>query len=408
MMTCDVLIIGGGMAAASLVLALAKLANPPATCVISREADFGYNRVLLPELLSGDCDADSLFTNIHRYTTFDWLNVLRETDCTQLDLRKRVATTDESSIRYESVVFATGASPYVPNISGNNLPGVHTLRTIDDTYRLHDAAKTMQHCVVLGGGLLGLEAADALHRCGVNTTVVHRGPHLMNKQLDSDTGRLLADLIEGNGIGVMTNCSINEINSDGSADISSDVSSDDPKPQSVSHVVVNDNKIKADCVLLACGTVPRIKLAEASGINCHHGIKVDESLRAHDNLFAIGECARIAGRSYSYVEAVLEQASVVAKQLSGHRARFSPSPPATRLKVADISLFAAGDISIKADHEITLEAQSGELRRQLNFRGSQLVSAMLLGDLSGSIGIRDAIGRDMPSRTSREKLAFGF
>lgn len=369
-------IVGGGMAAGRLLGALAERRVSRRITLISAEPEAPYNRVLLPDLISGACTAELLEMHPSDFYAGQQVEIVRADPVAAI-------APDEQSLRlasgtvitFDELVLATGARVPEPNVSGLGLPGVTALRSLADAQKLGDQARRGAGMVVIGGGLLGLEAARAMATAGARVTVIHRGAWLLNRQVDRAGGTLIREVLESLGIRCLLDRSIADISDAGQA-----------KAVRLSC----GRQLTADTVLLATGTAPNDELARDAGIEHRDGVLVDAHLRSsRANVFAIGECARVAGEAYAMVEPVFAQASVLASNLGGEPATFSPPPPATRLKVAGLTMFAAGQVSEQpGPDDILIEDPARGVYRRLHLAGQRLRGAVLIGDSTGSRAIQ--------------------
>ncbi len=364
------------MAAGRLLSELAELDAEREITLISAEPELPYNRVLLPDVLSGVCAQDLLATHPEgwyrqRNIRFRGGDAVAEIATNALSLR--LVSGDE--ICFDELVLATGATVPLPDIDGLSLPGVTVLRSLADTRALNRLAATGARVTVVGGGLLGLEAARALAAIGARVRVLHRGPWLLNRQLDRTGGAILKSFFESLGIDCLLERSVAALTGY-------------HRVEAVQ--LETGERLETDVVLFATGTSPNDQLAAGAALQTDRGVVVDDSMRSsRDGIFAIGECARVAGRAYAMVEPVFEQACVLARTLNGQPARFEPPAPATRLKVAGLAVFAAGRIDAEpGKDDIVIQDPARRIYRRLHLRDSSLIGAVLIGDSSGSRAIQ--------------------
>jgi nitrite reductase (NADH) large subunit len=392
----DLLIVGGGMAAGRLMQQLDELGYSKSVAVVSNEAYTGYNRVLLPGFLAGHYKTSDLTANDSWSLRSNFI-VLPNSQVHEIDFKARTAhVNSDVSIRFSELVFATGSTVPRLNIPGAGKNNVFELRSLDNAEQLKKVAAMATNAVVIGGGLLGLEAADALKDLGLKIRIVHRGPQLMNRQLDQIAGDQLAQKLIDEGITLNLDAQVKKI-------IGTD---------QVSAVELSGGAIHAtDLVLFATGAVPNVLLAEQAGLSCAHGIRTDLALRTNlSSVYALGECANINGNNYSLVEATHAQADALAATLCGKTQTIEPFTPGTRLKVSSISVFAAGETRPtahdKANDVVIRDGQEGIYRRLL-FSGSRLIGAVLLGNTDAAREITQRIGT-VVADTDRNRLAFGI
>lgn len=325
-----------------------------------------YNRVQLSAYLAGDITSAELEQDTAGFIESGRLEFVVDPVVSIDRIGKQVTTSSGWRQDYRYLVLATGSAAHVPNISGVDTPGVYTFRDLDDAQRLAARRLRSRCTVVIGGGLLGLEAARAMQRFNTHVVVIEHATHLMFNQLDSDAGRLLREHVESKGIEVITNESVAEIEGQ----------------YRVERVKLKGGRhVDCDTVVLATGIRPRIDIARDAGLSVGRGIRVDHELRTSDEcIFAVGECAEYNDAIYGLVGPGLEQAAVAASIITGNRARYAGSINATRLKVLDLDVFSAGETR---DEEAGLRSVSysdgASIYRRLLLRHGRLVGVVSIG-----------------------------
>ena len=296
---------------------------------------------------------------------------------------------------YDKLIIATGSMPIVIPVPGSTLAGVLTYRDLDDVQAMLIAAKSRGSAVVIGGGLLGLEAAAGLKEQGMDVTVVHLMPTLMEKQLDTTAGHLLQRAVEARGIKVITKANTEAIRG----------------TSKVEGVLLADGtELPADIVVMAVGIRPNAALAKDAGLIVKRGIVVSPSMQTSDpSIFAVGECAEAQGECFGLVAPLYEMANVVAAQLAGDTsAEFTPSATATKLKVTGINLFSAGDFTEGKDREeIVLRDASRGIYKRLVIKDDKIAGAVFYGDTADSAWFFDLLKRGVDISEMRETLIFG-
>ena len=388
----DTLIVGGGMAMRRLVTRLLEYDFDRSIAVVSAEPEVGYNRVLLPSYLSGLAGEDDLFSG-GVWRDAPNVEVYAGEPVAEIDLHNHVARCIVKDIEFDRLVFATGSQVNEPPIPGTSLPGVSALRTFADAREITDADDGPLEIVVLGGGLLGLEAADALAQRQHRVRVVQRPSALLNRQLDARGAELLRQALTSRGILIDCNQSVATILGR-------------KRVQTVQFG--NGESVSADRVLLATGVRPNDSLARAAGVQCDDGIIVDDQMRSSvSDVYAIGECAATSQGHYSLVEAVHEQADVLASQLSGGTLQFTHPQCGTHLKVHALELFMIGATAQTSLSDVVLEDSHGGLYRRLCMSRGRLTGAVLYGDTTGARQISNHLGQTLDSQT-QERLMFGL
>jgi nitrite reductase (NADH) large subunit len=319
-----------------------------------------------------------------------------------IDRDARTVTSEHGVIApYDKLVIATGSTPIVIPVPGAKLAGVLTYRDLDDVDAMLLAAKSRGSAVVIGGGLLGLEAAIGLKEQGMAVSVVHLMPTLMERQLDPPSGFLLKQAIEARGVTVHTKANTKAI------------LGTDPEagPSHVRGVLLDDGtELPANLVVMAVGIRPNTTLARDAGLGVNRGIVVGPDMRTSDpDIFALGECAEAHGQCFGLVAPLYDMANVVAEQLAGVvGAAFNPSATATKLKVTGINLFSAGDFADGQDREeIVLRDAARGIYRRLVLRDGKLTGVVLYGDVSHGAWLFDLLKRGADIADVRETMMFG-
>ena len=372
-------IIGNGMAATRLIASLTGRApGRVAITVIGDEPEHAYNRVLLSPVLGGEKQAESIRLQDDAWYQSRGVAVLRGEKVIAVDVLNREVRTERQTLAWDELVFATGSQPFVPPIPGSDAPHVFTFRTLEDTRAI---LKLSGPAVVLGGGVLGVEAAAALARSCDNVTLVHRGPWLMEQQLDQQAGLLLEEALAGRGV----RCEL----SSGLAAIAAE------------RVTLTDGRqLEAARVVLATGVQPNIALAQAAGVRCVRGIVVDPQMQTSaPGVSAIGECCEIDGQTFGLAAPCLAQADILAARLAGDAAApFALTDGGMRLKVTGLALFCAG--RAKAEPEDTVWSSwdpiTRHYRRLLIHQGA-LAGVLLMGECGSAATFTDLLATAAPA-----------
>lgn len=368
----ELIVVGNGMAPGRTLEKLNEL-DPDAynVTIFNAEPRVSYNRVMLSPVLSGEEDFEK--TIIHGDDWYFKHNFILYRGCpvTDIDREARmVKAANGIAEPYDRLVIATGSSPIKLSVPGIDKKGVLSYRDLDDVKAMLSAAETRRQAVVIGGGLLGLEAAAGLRNRGMEVTVVHRNPTLMDRQLDDTAGHLLQRAIESLGIRVLTGRHTKAITGD----------------EHVKGVLFKDgSSIQADIVVMAVGIRPNVWLAENAGLQINRGIVVDKHMRTSDpDILAIGECAEFEGEVYGLLAPLYEMANVAAATLLGDEERqFENRVTAAQLKVTGIDLYSAGDFTDGDNREeIVLRDPNQGVYRRLVIEDNRLVGTVLYGDTS--------------------------
>lgn len=388
------LIVGAGMAAARFCDELMRRA--PARyeiTMVGAEPCAPYNRVLLSAALAGEVgDADLALDDAGWRSD---VRLLTGAPVAALDLERRVArAADGRALDFDRIVFATGSSAIRLPIPGAGLPGVVVFRDLADLAALREAARARRRVAVIGGGLLGIEAAVALAKSGATATLIHRMDRLMERQLDLRSASFLKRAVERRKVEVRLGVETVAIAGDARVE---------------GLVFADGERLAADLIVIAIGVRANVELARAAGLAVKRGIVVGEGLTASlPFVHAIGECAETAGHVCGLVEPAYEHASVLARRLAGEReARYVPAPPATHLKVSGAPVFSAGEFDAADAELITYEDRGLGVSKRLALRGNRLVGAALVGEADDALWYRDLIRDGANVAAFRDDLIFG-
>jgi nitrite reductase (NADH) large subunit len=396
-MSEPLVIVGNGMAAARLVDELAKTAlGRYAVAVIGDEPRLAYNRVLLSSVLAGEMASHEIELRPAAWWRDRGVTVKYGSVVSEIDVgRRELKIAGEESIEFSRLVLATGSAPLRLNVPGADLSGVHTFRDSRDVDLLLTLAAKEKRVVVVGGGLLGLEAAYGLAKAGAPVTLVHLMDRLMERQLDAPAAALLKSLVERKGIQILLNASTAHIH--GGA--------------SVKAVELADGRrIEADAVIFAAGIRPNTQLAKDAGISVNRGIVVDDQLQTSvPNIFALGECAEHRGICYGLVEPAYEQGRMLARHLAARDAAYQGSVVATNLKVSGVSVFSAGDFmgGVDGSEAILLNDIRRGTYKKLVIADGRLTGAVLIGDVTDALWYLELIRSRQPIAQIRAAMMFG-
>jgi nitrite reductase (NADH) large subunit len=395
-MSEPLVIVGNGMAAARLVDELAKVAlGRYAIAVIGDEPRLAYNRVLLSSVLAGETTSGDI--ELHPASWWRDRGVTLKYGCvaTGIDVGLReLKIGNDKSISFSKLVLTTGSSPLRLNVPGADLAGVHTFRDSRDVDILLTLAAQKKRVVVVGGGLLGLEAAYGLVKAGATVTLVHLMDRLMERQLDAPAAELLKSLVERRGIEILLNANTARI--DGG-----------PRVEGVE--LAEGRRIAADAVVFAAGIRPNVALAKEAGIHVNRGIVVNDVMQTGAaDVFAIGECAEHRGVCYGLVEPAYEQARVLAQNLAGREVAYTGSVVATNLKVSGVSVFSAGDyMGGEGSEAILLSDINRGTYKKLVIAEGRLTGAVLVGDVADALWYLELIRSRQPTQAIRADMMFG-
>jgi NAD(P)H-dependent nitrite reductase large subunit/NAD(P)H-dependent nitrite reductase small subunit len=390
-------IAGNGMAGMRMVEELLKLgvADRFSITVFGAEPRGNYNRILLSPVLSGEQQADDIM--LHRPAWYAKRGIVLHSGdpIVEIDRKKRMVRSKNGTLApYDRLLIATGSDPIVLPLPGKDLAGVVTFRDLDDVNKMLEASGEGKRAVVIGGGLLGLEAAHGLNLRGMKVTVVHLLDTLMERQLDAPAGALLKAALEKRGIDFRMGAKTQELLGEGR----------------VSAVKFADGEVLAtDLVVMAVGVRPNIDLARRAGLACDRGILVDDTLQTFDpSIYAVGECVQHRRQTFGLVAPLWEQARISAQHIAEIGvSRFSGAINATQLKVSGIEVFSAGDFTEKPNREsLVLSDKRRGIYKRIVLEGNKVCGAVLYGDTREAARLRELIADATDITPIRDELLF--
>jgi nitrite reductase (NADH) large subunit len=390
-------VVGNGMAAMRVVEELLRVAPELYDItVFGSEVVGNYNRVLLSPVLSGETPVAEILLNKPEWYARRGIVLHADDPVVTIDRRRcvvRAASGYETS--YDRLLLATGSDPVVVPVPGNALPGVVTFRDLRDVEEMMLATRQYRNAVVIGGGLLGLEAANGLVRRGMAVTVVHLLDSLMERQLDKPAGAMLKTSLEDRGVKFLMPAQTEAILGE----------------QRVTGVRFKDGcEIPADLVVMAVGIRPNISLAQQAGLRCERGIVVDDTLQTYDpSIYAVGECVQHRGTTYGLVAPLWEQAGVCATHLAQVGfGRYQGSATYTTLKVTGIDLFSAGDfVGGDGTEDLVLRDPRRGIYKRLVLKGNRVTGVVLYGDVKDGGWYVELMQNKSDVSTFRNKLLIG-
>lgn len=363
--------VGNGMAGVRTLEELLKIApDLYEITVFGAEPYANYNRILLSPVLAGEQTIKDIMLNDVDWYEKNGITLHLNKKITRIDRKNRtVHAEDGTSAEYDRLILATGSNPFILPVPGNDLQGVISFRDIHDVDAMVDAAAKYKHAVIIGGGLLGLEAANGLKLRGMDVAVVHISDSLMERQLDPVASTMLQKSLEDKGMNFLMGKQTEQlIGKDGRV---------------VAVRFKDGSEVPADLVVMAVGIRPNTTLAESAGIHCNRGIVVNDTMQTFDpRVYAIGECVSHRGIAYGLVAPLFEMAKVCANHLAEYGiGRYTGSVTSTKLKVTGIELFSAGDyMGSEGTENLLLSDPKGGLYKKLVLKDNKLVGAVLYGE----------------------------
>jgi nitrite reductase (NADH) large subunit len=390
-------VIGNGMAGMRTVEELLKLApDMYRISVFGLEPHGNYNRILLSPVLAGEKTVEDIMLHTRDWYAAHGIALHAGDPVLRIDRKRRtVHAASGLALRYDRLLIATGSKPFIVPVPGHDLPGVIGFRDLHDVDAMLQAARRGGRAVVIGGGLLGLEAANGLLRQGMEVTVVHLAASLMNQQLDPPAAELLRASLERRGLRILLNRQTAAIEGDGRVEA---VRFDDGQA------------LPADLVVMAAGVRPNVELGQRAGLHVERAIVVDDTLQTYDpRVYAVGECVQHRRSTFGLVAPIWDQARVCAAHLagSGHR-RYVQQATATKLKVTGVELYSAGDIvGGEGSEDLVLRDRRGGVYKRLVVAGKRLTGAVLYGDVADGPWYFELIQKRTDISAMRDQLLFG-
>ena len=391
------MVVGAGMAGTRLAQNLIEEGFSGKLCLIGEEPDAGYNRILLSPVLSGEKTFDATLLAAPEWYAKHHVELLTSSKVVAADAaKKQVTLANGQCIQASSLVFATGSTPFVIPLPGHDAKGVFSFRTrLDVELMLERVATTSGRVAVIGGGLLGLEAASALARRGAKATVVHNLDYLLQLQLNPHAAHMIQNHLEAMGVEFRLSAQTKCIRVHAGEVCGLEFENQAP--------------LEVDAVIMAVGVRPNVALAKAAGLSVNRGVVVDAQMRtSHEGVYAIGECTEFEGALFGMVAPVYDHAKVLAAELMGDRGHFAPKALATKLKVTGVDLFSAGDVSDNPSYEVSEYFDpEAQVYRRLSFQNNALVGAILIGDVTDGGFLFELIQQKRDLRAVRDQIVYG-
>lgn len=394
-------VIGNGMAGMRAVEELLLSAPEQYHITVFGAEPYGnYNRILLSSVLCGEKSLEDIVIHDRAWYRDHGMTLHAGPDKTVVGIERglrRVIARDGTVADYDRLLIATGSKPVILDVPGHQLAGVVGFRDIFDVDTMLSYARRHRNAVVLGGGLLGLEAANGLLSRGMDVTVVHNNEVLLNRQMDPQAGRMLRMELERRGLNFKMAARVQALSANDQGHVSA-VRFED------------DSELACDLFVMAIGVRPNISLAKQAGLYCERGIVVNDTLQTYDpSVYAVGECIQHRGATFGLVAPLFEQAKVCANHLSAHGvAEYVTLPTATKLKVTGINLFSVGDfLGDEQCQSILFSDASQGVYKKLVIKGDKLRGAVLYGDTADGLWYQGLLEQQQDIAGLRENLIFG-
>ena len=389
------LIVGNGVAGNSAGETIRGIDPEGKIVLCSREKHYFYYTPALPEYLAGEKQLRDFTLHDARWYEKNRIDLFLETEVIRVEARQKVALTQKGmQFSFDRLLLACGGKSFVPPIPGSSSPGVFTLRTVDDAEAIRIKARGAKRAVVIGGGLLGLEAGNGLRKTGLEVSVVEFFPRLLPRQTDLPGAALLQRQMEEMGFRFSLGAKTKEILAE---------------KDELRVILEEGGDLPADLVLISAGVRPEASLAQFLGLPVDKGIKVDDYMfTGLEGIYAAGDLVEHRGRSYGIWPASMEQGRVAGANMAGQERPYSGTVPSNSLKVVGIDLLAAGEIDAEGKMEaVVVKDEAGKVYRKLVLKGDTIVGALLLGDTHGKEEIQKAIQSKKDISPFKKELAEG-
>lgn len=397
-------LVGNGLAGMRCLEDLLDMAPDRYDVTVIGEEPWGnYNRIMLSPVLSGDKTIDDIMLHPHAWYADKNIRFIAGDPAVRIDRpRKQVYTEKGLMVDYDRLILATGSKPFIPPVNGANLDGVISFRDIYDVNKMLEYCKAKQNAVVIGGGLLGLEAAYGLKQRGMNVTVLHLMNRIMERQLDAKASQMLRHSIEQKGISIITEANTEALLADDHGH--------------VKQVRLKDGTVlDADLVVFAVGIRPNMALAQSAGLRCNRGVLVNDTMQTYDpSIYAVGECIEHRNQTFGLVEPLWGQAFICASHLAEHGSLTFKAPIVpTQLKVSGCDVFSAGRIDLESAEpaedfeDIVLNDEKRQIYKRIIIQKDKVVGAVLFGDTEDGAWYAELISDQTAIGSIRNKLLFG-
>ena len=392
-------LIGNGLAGMRCLEDLLDMAPDRYEVTVIGEEPWGnYNRIMLSPVLSGEKTIEDIMLHPPKWYDDKSIKFIAGDKAVKIDRPRKVVYTEKGkTVDYDRLILATGSAPFIPPVQGVDLKGVLTFRDIYDVNTMIEYCDSKTNAVVIGGGLLGLEAAYGLKQRGMNVTVLHLMDRIMERQLDDRASQLLRHSIEQKGIQIITEANTEALIGDENGH--------------VKQIRLKDGTVlDADLVVFAVGIRPNIALAQSAGLRCNRGVLVNDTMQTFDpSIYAVGECIEHRGQTFGLVEPLWGQAFICATHLAEHGSLTFKAPTVpTQLKVSGVDVFSAGNFEPKDDYEdIILNDEKRQIYKRIIIQSDRVIGAVLFGDTEDGMWYAELIADQTPVSSFRNKLLFG-
>ncbi|WP_151739027.1 MULTISPECIES: nitrite reductase small subunit NirD [unclassified Acinetobacter] len=392
-------LIGNGLAGMRCLEDLLDMAPDRYEVTVIGEEPWGnYNRIMLSPVLSGEKTIEDIMLHPPKWYDDKSIKFIAGDKAVKIDRPRKVVYTEKGkTVDYDRLILATGSAPFIPPVQGVDLKGVLTFRDIYDVNTMIEYCDSKTNAVVIGGGLLGLEAAYGLKQRGMNVTVLHLMDRIMERQLDGRASQLLRHSIEQKGIHIITEANTEALIGDENGH--------------VKQIRLKDGTVlDADLVVFAVGIRPNIALAQSAGLRCNRGVLVNDTMQTFDpSIYAVGECIEHRGQTFGLVEPLWGQAFICATHLAEHGSLTFKAPTVpTQLKVSGVDVFSAGNFEPKDDYEdIILNDEKRQIYKRIIIQSDRVIGAVLFGDTEDGMWYAELIADQTPVSSFRNKLLFG-
>ncbi len=402
--TSTLLIIGNGMATNRLLEALDQHHPYRQIVVLSDEQSPYYNRIMLSPLLAGETTLNAITPHDESWYRDRRIHMHYAQTVLAVDVHQHQVICDSGlQLNWDHLIFATGSRSFIPSLNGASASNVLGFRTLSDVERMQTSLQGIRHATVIGAGLLGVEAAVGLRAQGINVTLMHRNPVLMNRQLDATAARLLQTALQQRGIQIRTGCDPQTLHQN-----------DQHLVTQLSYAHGTDDEIqslKTDLVIFATGILPNKELAQQAGIACNKGIQVNDRMETSvAGVYALGECCEYSGNTYGLVAPIWDQVQVLSQVLLQQPVTpYTEQQHLTKLKVSGLDVHSIGDFGAEQDDcdVLTLLDEHAGIYKKLVLRNNRIIGALCVGDVRDSQWYFEHMRQETNVSDLRMTLLFG-
>ncbi|HCX63686.1 MAG TPA: NAD(P)/FAD-dependent oxidoreductase [Eubacteriaceae bacterium] len=377
----NIVIVGNGIAGLSAAEEIRKKDTSSTIHMITDESYYTYYRTRLSHYLAQDFETEDVYVHPKTWYEENNINVIFEQKVEQIDPDKKIVTlSDSEALYYNKLILANGSSSFMPPVEGKEKEGVFSLRSLDDVFAIQKYAKNVNKAIVVGGGLLGLETANALNKRGLKVTVVEFAPRLLPRQMDEEGSEVVANIVRSQGVDLYVGAQVEKI-------LGEDVAS--------GCQLKDGRQIEAPLILFSAGVRSNVSLAKQMDLSVDRAVIVDEYMRTSaEDVYAVGDVAEFKGMSFNIWPIAIEQGKIAGRHIVGDEQAYEAITPSNMLNILDIKAFSIGDIGSEDKAYQTLVDKEEQKLRKFFFSNNKLVGAILINDIKLATKLKNKIDKD--------------